>query len=487
MNSFGRIASFVLISGSLFACAQVGEDAVHTITIAYVTEELPGSEFSINLLQSIIDQVALDEDLEIKLIEKIYPNEFALSDALHQDKSITVALLPDRIFSQHEAAILTPLRASGLIEDMGQWAEHGSPVFLQRLKSLYFNEVQNNNANNDNPTLLEKIIPYSFNHYGFLFPSGSANQDFRTLGQIFTAYPLAQIYHDGSLGGLTYLYNRYRYQQEISQAFDDVTAEVLTLTQWQSLVNLYTNVEDAFAKEWILNEADNPAKHYQNHDSLATGVAFIKGHLASKAYLHEQINNQYRFEYPRDGALFYFDAFAFFNRQPTTIDYRFLDGLFDPEVALAALQQTHKWPGLGSNQWLNELQSLLTPVPNQFYQVDLSYLFSQFTTNNRIINFNSQSIWYGLVSNENIFTQSTTVYPQVHRQLYGEFLNREIGWQRLLRSPYIYGWFALPILLGIGFYLLRVHQGRALHAPPSSHQTKQLYRRNKEKLRRKTK
>lgn len=479
MKSLGRIASFVLISSSLFACGQVDQDAVHTITIAYVTEELPGKEFSRNLLQAIIDPIALEEDVVIKLIEKIYPNEVALSDALHQDKSITVALLPDRILSQHEAAILTPLRASGLIEDMGQWAEHGSQVFLQRLNSLYLLDAQTNSSHNDDPTWLDKVIPYSFNHYGFLYSSLNANPDFRTLEQIFAAYPLAEIYHDGSLGGLTYLYNRYRYQQEINDAFDDFTSQALTLKQWQSLVNLYTNVEDAFAKEWILNEVNNPAKLYQNQDRLTTGVAFIKGHLASKVYLHEQINDQYRFEFPRDGALFYFDAFAFLNRQPTSIDYRFLDGLFDPEVALATIQQTHKWPGLGSNQWLNELQSLLTPAPNQFYQVDLGYLFSQFTTSNRIINFNSQSLWYGLVSNENIFMQATTVYSQVHRQLYGEFLNREIGWQRLLRSPYLYGWLAFPILLGIAYYLLRVHQTRALHVLNSSHQRKQTSRRRK--------
>jgi len=462
MRPLRHISFLIAISTILLACSNLSNQDSHMITIAYVKDELPGKDFHQNLLEEIADTISFNENKQVVLIEKIFPNEIALSDALNRDSTITIALLPDRILSVHEQALKVPTRASGLIEDMGNYAEHGSKLFVDRLKLVYPSVELSDDSEEPRHTLLHKIIPYSFNHYGFLFPSSIPAKDYRTFHQVIADVSLENIRHDGSIGGLTYLYNRYRFQDSIHSAFDQYLAQSITLKQWQSLLNSYVNVEDQVIKDWILLEALNQPNLIEDLQLAPNEVALMKGHEAARYFLHNQTTPQFRFEYPRDGALFYFDAIAFLNREPTTIDYQFVDALFDPDIALSGLQQTYKWVGLGSNEWLNAIQTLITPSANQFYQVDLSYLFSEFTMNNRVINFNAESIWYGMISNENVYSQASIVYSQVNQDLQSKYLLKSLGWQVLLRDPWIYFIGVLPIVIGIGLYFIKFKKSHGL-------------------------
>ena len=373
------------------------------LTVAYVSKELPGSEYDIDQLTLNLEAINELYDFEFNIQQKIYPDREALDLAIQFDAEIDIALIPGDLLLQHRNRFIPPPSEGSIFTYMAEFEEH-YPTVLNTLFTRGFNTEEFNSKEENVPPFTKTFVPYSFGHYGVMYEQSVYPLRLRRVTDLLSYVMPEQLktYNDPQL--LNYLASILAFEEELDQAFQLYNTDQLNLHQYQSLVSSYLNSSSGRVLSTL-----NGLSTQQLIDldaSLVGGADVIIGpsHILGRNWIKEDY--PYRFEYLIDANLMYFDGFAFLNDHNLEAYSLFVDALYQPEQLVKNARVTHKTI-MGDSAALLDLFAEATSEDG-LLQSDFTFYFDATInqTNNMIFDYDSDSLLATLYPNQQVMDSS---------------------------------------------------------------------------------
>jgi len=419
---------------------------IQDFIVAYVDGELPGERAEQNLLSSFMMAYNAQENESYRLVQKIYPNEVELEQALLRQEPIDMALLPDWLLQRFENQAIKPEQESGEYVYLPNVNEHRSTTLNQALKKAFPTE--------QNKSFLDSFVPYSYGHYGLLYRPATYPHDLRTLRSTLDYVLPSNLKTHPSLPGRHYLANRMRFQEDLSLLFTRFLNQDISLLQWQQALKDYGNVldETTLSTYRTIHNFDDESNTIAQDD-----VLWMKGHLASRHYITQAFSSDLAFTFPRDGSLFYFDGLMILDSEHMLIASAMIDFLFEPDNTIQSFEMTHKTPfsiPISLLQYFNQNES---QHPTNQYQVDLTYIFSEKNTQESMVfNLTPNSLLLATYPNENVFIQSAILLPHYTDGFLEEYRYQTLGIMYLIQRNFLSIMGSVLMIFLILIFLLRV-------------------------------
>lgn len=396
-----------------------------TFVIAYLQEALPGIEFNNqNQLSNIMDNLNTNEKLNIKLIEKVYSTLEELEEAVLNDSSIDMALLPDFLIERHRQNWITPPLEGNIFSYMPEFEEHQASYFMNVLDRNYRTEEF---KPKDLPQYLDTFIPYSFGHYGVAYHQEDYPLRLRRIEDIFSFVPLDQIMFDADIRSMNYVASLITYREELNQAFELFNTEKINLFQYQSLLSSYLNTSDAQTANTLSDFSTN--QWPSSLTSLPNRRVYIgPSHQVAQQLI--RIDNSYRFEYLRDASMMYFNGFVFLNELDLEFYSLFIDGLYNPVIVNNTLNLIKQSVVTNHASLLNQFSAYADS--EGLLETNFTFWFDSAVTQsqNVIFNYDRASLLSTTYPNQTILDTSVIKYDSIQSPIvdaYREGFNPNYG------------------------------------------------------------
>jgi hypothetical protein len=430
-----------------------GSNDPQIITIAYVSQELPGNEYEVDQLKLNLDAINDIYDFDLKIEQKIYSDTIALDQAIQQDQTIDIALMPNHLLLKNRDRLVPPPIEGDLYTYLSEFEEYYPQVIDSVLKRSFKTE-DFNSKDEGVPPFIKTFVPYSFGHLGILFNPNVYPLRMRRVTDLLSYVAPNQLKSINDPYLLNYMASIIAFEEELDQAFQLFNTETININQYQSLVASYLNSSSGKVLSTLERISKDQLIDLDTH-ILGDDIIIAPSHLLGRTRIKK--DQPYRFEYLMDANLMYFDGFAFLNDFNLEAYSLFIDALYQPNQLVNHAKTTHKSLVGNPESLLGLFQASSTL--NGLMQTNFTYYFDApiNQNNNVIFDYNYDSLLATLYPNQQVIDVSvlqtqglTDDFVNQYRQQFNlkyEKLPTQINWGSILT------WFGGFTLLG-GFSVL---------------------------------
>ena len=393
------LSSLITIS----SCANDnGSNNPQIITIAYVSQELPGNEYDVDQLKLNLDAINDIYDFDLKIEQKIYSDTIALDKAIQQDQTIDIALMPNQLLLKYRNRLVPPPIEGDLYTYLPEFEEYYPQVIDSVLKRSFKTE-DFNSKDEGVPPFIKTFVPYSFGNLGILYNQNVYPLRMRRVTDLLSYVAPTQLKTINDPFLLNYVASIIAFEEELDQAFQLFNTETININQYQSLVASYLNSSSGKVLSTLESISKDQLIDLDTH-ILGDDIIIAPSHFLGRNRIKE--DQPYRFEYLMDANLMYFDGFAFLNDFNLEAYSLFIDALYQPNQLVNHAKATHKSLVGNPENLLNLFEEAATL--NGLMQTNFTYYFdaSINQNNNVIFDYNYDSLLATLYPNQQVIDVS---------------------------------------------------------------------------------